>query len=243
MKTLTTILAFFLLAGVLSAQVTVSPTTVSITEADNNGIITVKNTSNTTACEVKIKMINEVGPSASEFVSIYPEKFLLNPNEEKTVKITANPDDLIEGEFLGVPVVYTKSEGSNETSSFPISLNYSRSYKSYMKGLEFENLSAIFSGAKCEINARFKSQDNKKEISGVLKVRIYDDKGKAIKTIEQEVSINSLSTKNIEIKTDIPEKGIYLVQACFCDASGKNISAGKTTTGEVISRKVCLVIN
>ena len=249
MKTLTTIFALLILAGTLSAQVSVAPSNVNLSDVERNGFITVKNNSSGSQMEVSIKIKNETGPSASEYIHIFPDKFVLKPMEEKRVEISANPDDLLDGEFLGTPEItyrplgakntsenVTTAGNGNVSSKTVFNLSYFKRGKSTIKGLDFVNLSAYFKTDIFFITARFKCDNSEDEFDGNLRIRIYDENGNKIKETAQKISINCQYRRDIAVSTENLPGGVYVVEATFSTA---NRNGGSKC--EVMSRKICVI--
>ena len=252
MKTLTTIFVLLILAGTLSAQVTVAPSTVNLSDVERNGFITVKNNSSGSTMEVSIVIKNEVGPSASEYIHIFPDKFVLKPMEEKKVEISANPDDLLDGEFLGMPEITFRPVGTKNTSEnvttagsgnlsnkTVFNLNYFKRGKSSIKGLDFVNLSANFKTGMFFITARFKCENSEDEFDGNLRIKIFDENGNKIKETAQRISINCQYRRDIVVSTDNLPGGVYVVEATFSTAKKGSVQNGSRC--EVISRKICVL--
>jgi hypothetical protein len=249
MKTLTTIFALLILAGTLSAQVIVAPSVVNLSDVEKNGYVTVKNSSNTTPLEISIKIKNETGPSAAEYINIFPDKFVLKPMEEKKVEISVNPDDLLDGEFMGTPEITYRPLGTKTTSEnittagngslsnkTVFNLSYFKRGKSSIKGLDFVNLSANYKNGLFYIISRFKCDNSEDEFDGNLRIKIFDENGNKIKETTEKISINCQYRRDIVVSTDNLSAGVYVVEATFCkDKKGSHSSC------EVMSRKICVV--
>ena len=250
MKTLTAILTVLILAVTLNAQVTVAPSTVNLSDVERNGFITVKNTSGN-SLEVNINIKNEQGPSASESINIFPDKFVLKPAEEKRVEVSVNPDDLLDGEYIGTPEIVSrplgsknsaenvKTAGSGNTESKTVfNLSYFKRGKSSMNGLEFVNLSAKYKTNMFYITARFKCDNSKDEFDGTLRIRVFDENGNKIKETSQKISINCMYRKDIVISTEELKDNVHVVEATFSTCKKDGVKTGRC---DVISRKLCVL--
>jgi hypothetical protein len=250
MKTLTAILATLILAVTLSAQVSVAPSTVNLSDVETNGFITVKNTSGS-SLEVNINIKNEQGPSASENVNIFPDKFVLKPFEEKRVEVSVNPDDLLDGEYLGTPEIIsrplgaknttenvkTAGSGNNENRTV-FSLYYFKRGRSSMNGLEFVNLSAYYKTNMFYITARFKCDNSEDEFDGTLRIKVFDENGNKIKETSQKISINCMHRRDVVISTDELSDDVHVVEATFSTCKKDGVRTGRC---DVISRKICVL--
>jgi hypothetical protein len=250
MKTLTAILAVFLLAATLNAQVSVAPSTVNLSDVETNGFITVKNTSGN-SMEVNINIKNEQGPSASENVNIFPDKFVLKPFEEKRVEVSVNPDDMLDGEFLGTPEIISRPLGSKSTTEnvktagsgntenkTVFGLYYFKRGKSAMNGLEFVNLSAYYKTNMFYITSRFKCDNSDDEFDGTLRIKVFDENGNKIKETSQKISINCSYRRDVVISTDELSDDVHVVEATFSSCKKDGVRTGRC---DVISRKVCVL--
>jgi hypothetical protein len=270
MKKLFEILIILLLAGSVYAQVTVAPVTLHMSDADRNGYIVVKNNSSTTSWEVSILMKfgypasdstgrtyiyfpeteNESDPSAVDWISFFPRKFILKPQEEQTVRITAKPKNISEGEYWGRPVVTSHpaisigDDGSENINAgigvefrTVIALNYRKG--SVYTGIKFDTLFAAYENGKFIVKSNFSREGNSAYL-GNLVVKIFNESGKKVKEMRQDISVYYSLNKSIEIPADKLPEGRYTVEASINtdrDEPGAKILKGNTATRKIFVTK------
>lgn len=242
MKKIFDIIIFILIAGSASSQVTVAPVTVHLSDADKSGYIVIKNNSTTESWEVGILMkfgypvsdstgktyihfpelLKESDPSAVDWISFYPRKFLLKPLEEQTVRITAKPKDIPEGEYWGRPVITShpviKTDNTGEQKinaglgvefRTVIALNYRKGF--VFTGIKFDTITAVYHNGKFIVKPELRREGNSAYL-GKMTIRLLDEEGKKLKEIKQDISVYYTLLKTTEISTDKLPKGKYTIE-------------------------------
>jgi len=270
MKKLFDILIILLIAGSVYAQVTVAPVTLHMSDADKNGYIVIKNNSKTASWEVSILMKfgypvsdstgktyicfpeteNESDPSAVDWISFFPRKFILKPQEEQTVRISAKPKDLADGEYWGRPVVTSHpvisidddngekiNAGVGVEFRTVIALNYRKG--NVYTGIRFDTLIAAYENGKFIVKSNFSREGNSAYL-GNLVIKIFDESGKKIKEMRQDISVYYSLNKSIEIPAEKLPKGRYTIEASINtdrDEPGAKILKGNTASRKIIVTK------
>jgi hypothetical protein len=262
---------FLLLSREMFPQVTVAPVTVHLSDAGKNGYIVVRNNSGTTPWEVSIDMkygypmsdssgntyicfpdsVKEEDPSAVKWVSFFPRKVILKPLEEQTVRISAKPKDIKDGEYWGRPVIISKEVNYTDTSSTTrinaglsvefrtvIALNYRKGKVS--TAINFENLTGTYEENKFVIFAQLRREGNAAYI-GNIKIKISDEKGKLIKEVKQEISVYFSLNKKIILETGKLPKGVYSINVQL--NTEREETGGKILKGNTADRKISINVN
>ena len=262
---------FLTINSALFSQVTVAPITVHLNDAEKNGYIIVRNNSSTSPWEVSIDMkygypmsdssgntfiffpdsLKEDDPSAVKWVSFYPRKFIVKPLDEQTVRISAKPKDLKDGEYWGRPVVISKEISYADTLNQQqinaglkvefrtvIALNYRKGKVS--TAVNFENLNCTYEENKFIIFSQLKREGNAAYI-GNISVKISDEKGKLIKTVKQEISVYYTLNKKMIIETGALPKGMYSVSVQI--NTDREETGGKILKGNTAEKKITVTVN
>jgi hypothetical protein len=265
------VLIFFVLITGLFSQVTVAPVTVHLSDAVKNSYIVVRNNSSTAPWEVSIEMkygypmsdsagntficfpdsVKEDDPSAVNWVSFFPRKFILKPLEEQTVRISAKPKDIKDGEFWGRPVIISKESNNTDTVNTQqinaglrvefrtvIALNYRKGKVS--TGVNFENVTCTYDESRLTIFAKLKREGNAAYIGNII-VKVADDKGKTIKEVKQEISVYFSLNKRIIIDTGKLQKGNYSINVQL--NTDREETGGKILKGNTSEKKITVNIN
>jgi len=271
MKNFLEILIILLFTGSVYAQVTVAPVTLHMSNADKNGYIVVKNNSKTASWEVSILMKfgypasdssgrtfiffpekeNESDPSAVDWISFFPRKFILKPLEEQTVRISAKPKGLADGEYWGRPVITShpvisidSENGENINAGLGvefrtvIALNYREGY--VYTGIKFDTLTAVCENGKFIIKSNFSREGNSAYL-GNLVVKIFDESGKKVKDLRQDISVYYSLKKTVEISAEKLPKGKYTVEASI--NTDRDEQGAKILKGNTASRKIYVTKN
>lgn len=271
MKKLITAFAFLLLFSAARAQVTVAPVTVHLSDADKNGYIVVRNNSNISSWEVSIEMKfgypvsdssgktvlyfpekeNETDPSAVKFVNFYPRKFILAPLGEQTVRITAKPKGLNDGEYWGRPVIKSKVVPASDTTGKEtintglgvefrtvIALNYRKGKVS--TGVNFHEAICSYDGNKIVIFANLKREGNAAYIGNIV-ASVSDAGDNEIKNVKQEISVYYELNKRIEIETGKLKPGKYTVSVSL--NTDREEPGSKIIKGNTADKKIILTVN
>lgn len=266
MKKLLDILLIILISGTVYAQVTVAPVTLHMSDADKNGYIVVKNNSKTASWEVSIMMKfgypasdssgktyiyfpeseNESDPSAVDWISFFPRKFILKPQEEQTVRITAKPKGLTDGEYWGRPVITSHpvvsldNEGSERINAglgvefrTVIALNYRKG--NVYTGLKFDSLSAAYSSGKFIVRTDLSREGNSAYL-GNLVIKVFDESGKKVKEMRQDISVYYSLKKAVEIPADKLPNGKYTIEATV--NTDRDEPGAKIIKGNSVSKKI-----
>ncbi len=271
-KTLLPILIFFMVLNkAIFSQVTVAPVTVHLNDGVKNGYIVVRNNSGTSPWEVSIEMkygfpmsdssgntfiffpdsLKDSDPSAVKWVSFFPRKFILKPLEEQTVRISAKPKDIKDGEFWGRPVIISKEINYSDTSNVSrinaglsvefrtvIALNYRKGKVS--TGVNFENLTGTYEEGKFILFAQLRREGNAAYI-GNIRVKITDEKGKVTKEVKQEISVYFNLNKRMILETGRLPKGMYTINVQL--NTDREETGGKILTGNTSDRKIIINVN
>jgi len=271
-KTILPLLIFFLLLnGVIFSQVTVAPVTVHLNDADKNSYIVVRNNSSTAPWEVSIEMkygypmsdssgstficfpdsVKDDDPSAVKWVSFYPRRFILKPLEEQTVRITAKPKSIKEGEYWGRPVIISKEISYSDTGNTQqinaglkvefrtvIALNYRKG--KVTTGCNFENLSGSYEENKFIVFAQLRREGNAAYL-GNIRTTITNEKGKLIKEVKQEISVYFSLNKRIILDTGKLPKGIYTINVQV--NTDREETGGKILKGNTSEKKININVN
>jgi hypothetical protein len=257
--------------NLLFSQVTVAPVTVHLSDANKNGYVVVRNNSTTVQWEVSIEMkfgypisdstgktsiyfpekVSDTDPSAVEWISFYPRKFLLKPLEEQTVRIAAKPKGIKEGEYWGRPIITSHAINNPDTTNKEqisiglgvefktvIALNYRKGKVS--TGISIGNVTCTFDANKFVILTGLKREGNAAYI-GNIKTKITNESGNILKEVSQEISVYYELNKRIEIETGILPKGVYTIEVQL--NTDRDEPGGKIIQGNTISRKITVNIN
>jgi P pilus assembly chaperone PapD len=262
---------FFMLSGSLFSQVTVAPVTVHLNDADKNGYIIVRNNSSTSPWEVSIDMkygypmsdsagntfiffpdmLKDDDPSAVKWVSFFPRKFIVNPLDEQTVRISAKPKDLKDGEYWGRPVIVSREMNySNTLNQQQINAGLKVEFRTvialnYRKGkvftsVNFENLNCTYEENKFIVFSQLRREGNAAYI-GNITAKISDEKGKLLKEVKQEISVYYTLNKKIIVETGTLPKGIYTVNVQL--NTDREETGGKILKGNTAEKKITVSVN
>ncbi len=271
MKNFLAAIVVFLALSSARAQVTVAPVTVHINDADKNGYIVVRNNSNSSSWEVSIEMKfgypvsdslgktvlyfpekeNETDPSAVKFVSFYPRKFILAPLGEQTVRITAKPKGLNDGEYWGRPVIRSKVvPGSDTTGKETINAGLGVEFRTvialnYRKGkvstsVNFPEVKCSYDGNKIAVIANLKREGNAAYLGNII-ASLKDSEDNEIKSVRQEISVYYELNKRVEIETGKLKPGKYTVTVSL--NTDREEPGSKIIKGNSVEKKITLNVN
>lgn len=266
------IICFLIITGSISySQVTVAPVTIHLDDHNKNGYILVRNNSNSSPWEVNIEMkygypksdssgntfiffpenVSDEDPSAVKWINFYPRKFILQPLEEQTVRISAKPKKIKDGEYWGRPVITSKAVNIEDTiSKEKISVGLGLEFRTvialnYRKGkvstkINIDNFSGIFKENKLILYSKLKREGNAAYI-GNLFINIYDEKENKIKEIKQDIAVYYELNKKIEIETGNIAKGKYTVEILL--NTDREETGGKILKGNTATKKILINVN
>ncbi|MCE1164011.1 MAG: hypothetical protein LWX07_01255 [Bacteroidetes bacterium] len=253
------------------AQVTVAPVTVHMSDADKNSYIVVRNNSSNSSWEVSIEMKfgypvsdslgktvlyfpekeNETDPSAVKFISFYPRKFILPPLGEQTVRISAKPKGLTDGEYWGRPVIKSKVVAAEDSTGKEninaglgvefrtvIALNYRKGKVS--TGVNIQDLKCSYDGSKLILTAGLKRDGNAAYIGNII-TSVTDSKDNEIKNSKQEISVYYDLNKRIEIETGKLAPGKYNISVSL--NTDREEPGSRIIKGNTAERKIILTVN
>jgi len=253
-------------------QVTVAPVSIHISDANKNGYLLIRNNSTTSVWEVSIDMkfgypqsdtagntfiffpdtVTDNDPSAVKWVSFFPRKFLLQPQEEQTVRIVAKPPkELKDGEYWGRPVVSSKALAPFDTTNNPqIGVGISVQFQTvialnYRKGKTSTEISLTSSDARYEDNKIILSIGLKREGTcayiGNIIARVFNSNNELVKEQTQEVAVYYTLAKRMEIEIPDLPKGQYNVEIEI--NTNRDEPGGTIIKGNTITKKIPLSIN
>jgi hypothetical protein len=264
---------FLILCPLISfSQVTVAPVTIHLNDANKNGYIVVRNNSNTSPWEVSIEMkfgytksdssgntfiyfpekALDTDPSAVKWISFFPRKFILQPLEEQTVRISAKPQkDIKNGEYWGRPIIISHAVNEVDTTNKEqisvglsvefhtvIALNYRKGKVN--TGIVFSNLTGSYENDKFTLFADFKREGNAAYL-GNINTTIKNDKGEIVKENKQEISVYYDLYRKIEIEAPKLLKGQYSVEVEI--NTNRDEAGADIINGNSASKKITININ
>lgn len=274
MKNIRIILAFvFLLAGITAkSQVTVAPVSIHMSDANKNGYLLVRNNSpnsswevsidmkfgypyNDTAGNIQIKFPDEVksdDPSAVGWVSFFPRKFILKPQEEQTVRISAKPPkDLKDGEYWGRPVISSQVQSRTDTVSNQelgiglsvrfqtiIALNYRKGKTS--TGIKLNSLNANYEDGKVIVQADMEREGNSAYL-GMIITKIYNSSNDLVKESENEFAAYYTLSKKISLEIPGLAKGQYTAEVEL--NTNRSEPGGTILKGNTIKKSIRFTVN
>lgn len=274
MKKIRVIIALvFLFAGITAkSQVTVAPVSIHLSDANKNGYLLVRNSSPNSAWEVSIDMkfgypfndtagniqiyfpdeVKPGDPSAVGWVSFFPRKFILKPQEEQTVRISAKPPkDLKDGEYWGRPVISSQAQSKLDTVNNQelgiglsvkfqtiIALNFRKGKTS--TGIKLKSLNAIYEEGKAVIQANMEREGNSAYL-GMIIAKIYNSSNDLIKESENEFAVYYTLSKKITF--DIPglPKGEYMAEVEL--NTNRSEPGGTILKGNTVKKNVRFTVN
>lgn len=263
------LLVFFTLE--IYAQVTVAPVSVHMSDANKNGYLLIRNNSINSTWEVSIDMkfgyprsdstgniniffpdsVSAEDPSAIGWVSFFPRKFMLKPQEEQTVRVVAKPPKgLKEGEYWGRPIISSQALNPEDTTENPqIGVGLSVKFQTviafnYRKGksstaLNMLSLDAVYEDDKIIVSADLKREGNSAYI-GNLFVKVYDSNNELIKEVEQEFAVYYSLLKKIAIEAPGLSKGSYNVEIEL--NTNRTEQSGTIIKGNTLKKSIKLIV-
>lgn len=254
------------------AQVTVAPVSIHLSDANKNGYLLIRNNSTTSPWEVSIDMkfgypqsdtagntfiffpenVTDNDPSAVKWVSFFPRKFILQPQEEQTVRIVAKPPkELKDGEFWGRPVVSSQSLSPIDTSNNPqIGVGISVQFQTvialnYRKGKTSTSVSLTSLDAKYDDNKIVLTTGLKRDGScayiGNMVVKVFNSNNELIKEQLQEFAVYYTLTKKTEIELPGLAKGQYNIEVEL--NTNRDEPGGTIIKGNTVNKNITLTIN
>lgn len=264
------LLMFITLSGY--TQVTVAPVSLHMSDANKNGYLLLRNNSNNSTWEVSIDMkfgyprtdstgniniyfpdtVTANDPSAVGWVSFFPRKFLLKPQEEQTVRVVAKPPKgLKEGEYWGRPIITSQALNAEDTTNNSqigvglsvkfqtvIAFNYRKGKSS--TGIIMSSFDAVYENDKITVLADLKREGNSAYI-GNLFVKVYDSSNELIKEVEQEFAVYYTLQKKIVIDAPGLSKGSYNVEIEL--NTNRTEQSGTIIKGNTVKKSIKLIVD
>ena len=274
MKKIIVITSFILFLFTFSAnsQVTVAPVSLHMNDANKNGYLLVRNNSLTSSWEVSVEMkfgypvsdstgnisiyfpetVTASDPSAVEWVTFYPRKFMLKPQEEQTIRVVAKPPkNLKEGEYWGRPIISSQAQSTEDTTNNPqIGVGLSVKFQTviafnYRKGksstsINLLSLDAVYQDDKIIVSADMKREGNSAYIGNLI-LKVYDSSNDLVSETEQEFAVYYSLLKKVAFDVPGIKKGNYTVELEL--NTDRKEQSGTIIKGNTVNRKIQVIVN
>lgn len=274
MKKIIVITSFILFLFTFSAnsQVTVAPVSLHMNDANKNGYLLVRNNSLTSSWEVSVEMkfgypvsdstgnisiyfpetVTASDPSAVEWVTFYPRKFMLKPQEEQTIRVVAKPPkNLKEGEYWGRPIISSQAQSTEDTTNNPqIGVGLSVKFQTviafnYRKGksstsINLLSLDAVYQDDNIIVSADMKREGNSAYIGNLI-LKVYDSSNDLVSETEQEFAVYYSLLKKVAFDVPGIKKGNYTVELEL--NTDRKEQSGTIIKGNTVNRKIQVIVN